>query len=148
MDNSHRQWEILFIPLFFFLAAMFPRRNGFIGRAPHPSLSSMKVDWGPAYKHNYILFLLSFSIWLFPAFIEPAFCRSLLFIAALSLNEGKEVETLPSVYYKPLITLSLTLNVSQGFKCVCRGTRIQIRSLWGNHPLRFSVLLNQYDWQP
>ena len=59
---------------------------------------------------EYILFLWSFSVRLFPAFIKPSYYRSLLFIAALSLNEGKDVETLPSVYYKPLVTLSLTQN--------------------------------------
>ena len=38
MDNSHRQREILFLPLSFALAAMFPRRNGFRGRTPLLSL--------------------------------------------------------------------------------------------------------------
>ncbi|CAL8390571.1 unnamed protein product [Arctogadus glacialis] len=40
-----------------------------------------------------------------------------------NLNKGKDVEKLPSVYCKPLITLSLTLNVSQGFKCVLQGNQ-------------------------
>lgn len=34
MDNSHRQREILFLPLSFALAAMFPRQSGFRGRTP------------------------------------------------------------------------------------------------------------------
>jgi hypothetical protein len=75
---------------------------------PPSSLSSSIVDWRPGYKHNYILFLWSFSVRLFTAFREPAYCRSLLFIAALSLNEGKDLETQPSVYYKQLITITHT----------------------------------------
>ena len=108
--DRHRQWESLFLPHSFSLVAMFPRHSGFRGRT-RSSLLWLIVDWRPGYKHNNNwLFLWSFSIWLFTAFMEPAYSRSLLFIAVLSLNEGKDVETLPSVY-KPLITLSLSQNV-------------------------------------
>ena len=34
MDNSHRQLEILFLPLSSAVAAMFPRQSGFRGRTP------------------------------------------------------------------------------------------------------------------
>ena len=38
MDNSHRQLEILLLPLSLALAAMFPRQSGFRGRTPLLSL--------------------------------------------------------------------------------------------------------------
>ena len=108
MDNSHRRWDIIFLPLSFALAAMFPRQRGLRGRTPLLSLliHSRLDTWTQTQLH-----IVSLVIQHLVAFIEPAYCR-LLFIAALSLYEGKDVETLPSVYYKPLLTLSLTQNVS------------------------------------
>ena len=82
---------------------------------PPSSLSSFIVDWRPGHKHNYILFLRSFSSCFYTAFIKPPYCRSqgavvclcLLwtrgrvvfprcrFIDPLILNKGKDVEMLP-----------------------------------------------------
>ena len=111
MDN--RKWEILFLPFSFNTALIILTQRDFRGRTPLLSLLiHSRVETWTQTQLLYVMFIWSFSVQLFPAFIKPAYCRSLLFIAALSLNEGKDVETLPSVYYKPLVTLSLTQNVS------------------------------------
>ena len=110
---------------------------------PRSSLFWLIVDWRPGNKHNYCfsghsVFGYSLLLWN-------------LLIAVHCCSQSQRVERRWDAAQCLLQTTDnyhshwMSLRASSAF---CRGTKRQICSLWENHPLGFSVLLNQSDWRP